>query len=58
MRTGISIRKREVKQRRRRKREGLKRQRCSLHLLHLFAVTERLPSENAVFQSFTADVNK
>lgn len=25
---------------------------------HFFAVTERLRSENAVFQSFTADVNK
>ena len=53
----ISIRKTDDKQRRRRKREGLKKQCCSLHLVHFFAVTERLRSENAVFQSFIVDVN-
>ena len=54
----ISIRKTDDKQRRRRKREGLKKQCCSLLLVHFFAVTERLRSQNAVFQSFTADVYK
>lgn len=54
----ISIRKTDDKQRRRRKREGLKKQCYSLHLEHFFAVTERLRSENAVFQSFIVDVNK
>lgn len=47
----ISIRKRNVKQRRRRKREGLKKQCCSLHLVHFFAVPDRLRSGNAVFYS-------
>ena len=54
----ISVRKTDNKQRRRRKREGLKKQCCSLYVVHFFAVTERLRSQNAVFQSFTADVNK